>query len=79
MTFIITDDSNLRFIRFVNNTLRATESAHPLLSAELPMPQTLAHLRYPLTALALVVISACGRAPEATQAPAAAKVSVAKV
>lgn len=43
------------------------------------MHQTLSHLRYPLTALALIVISACGRAPEATSAPGAAKVSVAKV
>ncbi|RML94963.1 Multidrug efflux RND transporter, membrane fusion protein MexE, partial [Pseudomonas savastanoi] len=76
---IIASDSNLRFIRFVNNTLCATESAHSLLSAELPMHQTLSHLRYPLTALALIVISACGRAPEATSAPGAAKVSVAKV
>lgn len=43
------------------------------------MEQSLKHLRYPLAALALVVMSACGRAPEATQAPAAPKVSVAKV
>ncbi|MBX8497864.1 multidrug efflux RND transporter periplasmic adaptor subunit MexE [Pseudomonas cichorii] len=43
------------------------------------MSKSLSHLRYPLTALALIVISACGRAPEATMAPAAAKVSVAKV
>ncbi|MCF5211471.1 efflux transporter periplasmic adaptor subunit, partial [Pseudomonas syringae] len=43
------------------------------------MHQTISHLRYPLTALALIVISACGRAPEATSAPGAAKVSVAKV
>ncbi|WNW10328.1 efflux RND transporter periplasmic adaptor subunit [Pseudomonas sp. DTU_2021_1001937_2_SI_NGA_ILE_001] len=43
------------------------------------MAQSLQHLRYPLTALALVVLTACGRAPEATVAPAAPKVSVAKV
>ncbi|HXQ99982.1 MAG TPA: efflux RND transporter periplasmic adaptor subunit [Pseudomonas sp.] len=43
------------------------------------MVQSLTPLRYPLAALALVVISACGRTPEATVAPAAAKVSVAKV
>jgi multidrug efflux system membrane fusion protein len=43
------------------------------------MAQTLNHLRFPLAALAVVVISACGKAPEATMAPAAAKVSVAKV
>ena len=43
------------------------------------MVQSLTPLRYPLAALALVVISACGKAPEATVAPAAAKVSVAKV
>jgi multidrug efflux system membrane fusion protein len=43
------------------------------------MLQSLTPLRYPLTALALVVISACGRTPEATVAPAAAKVNVAKV
>jgi multidrug efflux system membrane fusion protein len=49
-------------------------------SAEFPMSQSFNHLRYPLAALALVVISACGRAPEATgPAPAAAKVNVAKV
>lgn len=43
------------------------------------MVQSLTPLRYPLAALALVVISACGKTPEATVAPAAAKVSVAKV
>ncbi len=43
------------------------------------MVQSLIPLRYPLAALALVVISACGRTPEATVAPAAAKVNVAKV
>ncbi|MCY1422738.1 Efflux pump periplasmic linker BepF [compost metagenome] len=43
------------------------------------MEQSLKHLRYPLAALALVVMSACGRAPEATQSTAAPKVSVAKV
>lgn len=43
------------------------------------MAQSFNHLRYPLAALALIVISACGRAPVATVAPAAAKVSVAKV
>lgn len=43
------------------------------------MAQTINQMRFPLAALALVVISACGAAPEATVAPAAAKVSVAKV
>ncbi|MCQ2996408.1 efflux RND transporter periplasmic adaptor subunit [Pseudomonas syringae] len=43
------------------------------------MAQKFNQLRFPLAALALVVISACGGAPEATVAPAAAKVSVAKV
>lgn len=43
------------------------------------MVQSLTPLRYPLAALALVVISACGKTPEATVAPAAAKVTVAKV
>lgn len=43
------------------------------------MVQSLTPFRYPLAALALVVISACGKTPEATVAPAAAKVSVAKV
>ncbi|MCF7532929.1 multidrug efflux RND transporter periplasmic adaptor subunit MexE [Pseudomonas petrae] len=43
------------------------------------MLQSLTPLRYPLAALTLVVISACGRTPEATVAPAAAKVNVAKV
>ncbi|QNG09545.1 efflux RND transporter periplasmic adaptor subunit [Pseudomonas putida] len=36
-------------------------------------------LALPLAALAVVVISACGRTPDAVQAPAAPKVSVAKV
>jgi multidrug efflux system membrane fusion protein len=49
------------------------------MSADFPMVQSLTPLRYPLAALALVVISACGKTPEATVAPAAAKVSVAKV
>jgi len=44
------------------------------------MVQSLTPLRYPLAALALVVLSACGKGPEtAAQAPAAAKVNVAKV
>lgn len=43
------------------------------------MEQSLKPLRYPLAALALLVMSACGRAPEAVQAPQAPKVSVAKV
>ncbi|MFJ3484971.1 multidrug efflux RND transporter periplasmic adaptor subunit MexE [Pseudomonas sp. NPDC090202] len=43
------------------------------------MVQSLTPLRFPLAMLALVVISACGRTPEATVAPSAAKVNVAKV
>ncbi|MBA1202726.1 efflux RND transporter periplasmic adaptor subunit [Pseudomonas capeferrum] len=43
------------------------------------MEQSFKPLRYPLAALAVLVISACGRTPEAVQAPAAPKVSVAKV
>ncbi|MDD0993210.1 efflux RND transporter periplasmic adaptor subunit [Pseudomonas sp. TNT2022 ID681] len=43
------------------------------------MEQSLKPLRYPLAALALLVMSACGRTPEAVQAPSAPKVSVAKV
>lgn len=43
------------------------------------MAQSFKHLRYPLAVLAVVVISACGRSPAATVAPAAAKVTVAKV
>jgi multidrug efflux system membrane fusion protein len=44
------------------------------------MAQSFNHLRYPLAALALVVISACGQhGPAAAAAPAAAKVTVAKV
>ncbi|EKT4539912.1 efflux RND transporter periplasmic adaptor subunit [Pseudomonas sp. DCB_CB] len=43
------------------------------------MEQSLKPLRFPLAALAVVVISACGRTPDAVQAPAAPKVSVAKV
>ncbi len=43
------------------------------------MEQSLKPLRYPLAALALLVMSACGRTPEAVHAPTAPKVSVAKV
>ncbi|CAM3923213.1 multidrug efflux RND transporter periplasmic adaptor subunit MexE [Pseudomonas wadenswilerensis] len=43
------------------------------------MEQSLKPLRYPLALLAVLVMSACGRTPEAVQAPAATKVSVAKV
>lgn len=43
------------------------------------MEQSLKPLRYPLAALALLVMSACGRTPEAVQAPSAPKVSVAQV
>jgi len=43
------------------------------------MEYSLKALRYPLAALALVILSACGRAPEATSAMPAAKVSVAQV
>lgn len=43
------------------------------------MERSLIPLRFPLAALAVVVLSACGRAPEAVQAPAAPKVTVAKV
>lgn len=43
------------------------------------MEQSLKPLRYPLAALALLVMSACGRTPEAVQAPSAPTVSVAKV
>ncbi|GGU54999.1 MexE family multidrug efflux RND transporter periplasmic adaptor subunit [Pseudomonas laurentiana] len=43
------------------------------------MEQSLKPLRYPLAALALLVMSACGRTPEAVQAPGAPTVSVAKV
>jgi multidrug efflux system membrane fusion protein len=43
------------------------------------MEQSLNHLRLPLAAIAVVVMTACGRAPEVAQAPAAPQVSVAKV
>ncbi|MEG0859944.1 MAG: efflux RND transporter periplasmic adaptor subunit [Pseudomonas sp.] len=43
------------------------------------MEQSLKPLRYPLALLAVLVMSACGRTPEAVQAPVATKVSVAKV
>src|SRR5471032_674417 len=43
------------------------------------MAQSFNHLRYPLAALALIVISACGQGPAVTAAPAAAKVTVANV
>ncbi len=43
------------------------------------MEQSLKHLRFPLAVLAVVVMSACGKTPEAATMPSAAKVSVAKV
>ena len=43
------------------------------------MEPSLKSLRLPLTALAVVVVSACGRTPDTAQAPAAPKVTVAKV
>ncbi len=43
------------------------------------MEQSLKPLRLPLAALAVLVLAACGRAPEAPPAASAAKVSVAKV
>ena len=43
------------------------------------MEQSLKHLRFPLALLAVVVISACGKAPETAATMPAAKVSVAKV
>ena len=43
------------------------------------MEQSLKPLRYPLALLAVLVMSACGRTPEAVQTQAATKVSVAKV
>ena len=43
------------------------------------MEQSLKHLRLPLAALALLVMSACGKTPDSAAAMPAAKVSVAKV
>ncbi|MGE8153189.1 multidrug efflux RND transporter periplasmic adaptor subunit MexE [Pseudomonas vancouverensis] len=43
------------------------------------MEQSLKPLRYPLAALSLAVITACGHAPDVAQAPAAPHVTVAKV
>ena len=43
------------------------------------MERSLKHLRFPLAALAIVVMSACGKTPQATAPAPAAKVSVAKV
>ncbi|AIR90966.1 multidrug efflux RND transporter periplasmic adaptor subunit MexE [Pseudomonas cremoricolorata] len=43
------------------------------------MERSLKPLRYPLAAFAVVVLAACGRTPEAVQAPAAPSVTVAKV
>ena len=43
------------------------------------MEQSLKHLRYPLAALAVLVMSACGKAPETAANMPATKVSVAKV
>jgi multidrug efflux system membrane fusion protein len=43
------------------------------------MEQSLKHLRYPLALLAVLVMSACGKAPEQAAAMPASKVSVAKV
>jgi multidrug efflux system membrane fusion protein len=44
-----------------------------------PMDRSFNQLRLPLAAIALVVMTACGRQPEVAQAPAAPQVSVAKV
>lgn len=43
------------------------------------MEQSLKHLRYPLALLAVLVMSACGKAPEQAASMPASKVSVAKV
>lgn len=43
------------------------------------MDQSVKLLRFPLAVLAVLVMSACGKAPETASAPPAAKVSVAKV
>ncbi|MBD8481649.1 multidrug efflux RND transporter periplasmic adaptor subunit MexE [Pseudomonas coleopterorum] len=43
------------------------------------MHQSLTPLRFPLAALALMVISACGKTPDVAQAPPAPKVTVAQV
>ncbi|AIG01160.1 multidrug efflux RND transporter, membrane fusion protein MexE [Pseudomonas fluorescens] len=43
------------------------------------MEKSLKHLRYPLALLAVLVMSACGKAPEQAAAMPASKVSVAKV
>ena len=43
------------------------------------MEQSLKHLRFPLALLAVLVMSACGKAPETAASMPAAKVSVAKV
>ncbi|SEM46557.1 membrane fusion protein, multidrug efflux system [Pseudomonas sp. ok272] len=43
------------------------------------MEQSLKHLRLPLAALALLVMSACGKTPESAATPPATKVSVAQV
>jgi len=43
------------------------------------MEQSLKHLRYPLAVLAVLVMSACGKAPQTAASMPAAKVSVAKV
>ena len=43
------------------------------------MEQSLKHLRFPLAALAVLVMSACGKTPETSAAMPAAQVSVAKV
>nr|GFC86491.1 hypothetical protein [Tanacetum cinerariifolium] len=72
VTFVVFDSCN----KTLGNRIRPSQ----ITSADFPMIQSLTPLRYPLAALALVVLSACGKGPEsAAQAPAAAKVNVAKV
>ncbi len=77
--YIILNDSYLRPIRFVPYTPRQASSAHLNTLADESMEHSLKHLRFPLALLAVLVMSACGKTPDAAATMPAAKVSVAKV
>ena len=78
-SYIIPNDSYLCFIRFVPSHL--AEHHPPIFNtlADASMEQSLKHLRFPLAVLAVLVMSACGKTPDAAATMPAAKVSVAKV
>src|SRR5476649_868662 len=78
-SYIIPNDSYLCLIRFVRYS---PSEHHPSILntlADASMEQSFKHLRFPLALLAVVVMSACGKAPQTAASMPAAKVSVAKV